>query len=840
MVLVTLLLPSGGSSERNQSITMPHHLHLLFAAFVFSACIGALEEHFPSPHGKLPQILRSCQLLKFPVRFPRRYSGGNTTSVLVAPASSIITESLSSPTSLSTRSLRGSSANLFPTVSIKVGPPRSSNEDPVLGGSSTVIDETASVQAEASTPGRTSLPALISSSTRSAHNEPTSTNTSHHGVKPNHTSITYWGTEGPSACSSFLSTCSDQLYIPVTSTIFWTNETTTITAGDPSPLPVLIQPLPLCGNVTSRRCPTSHCRHCAGPLTPDPFRVSTDAFAMLVTVLVTKKLPAVVTVSAPPVSFSFGPQAQPTVTPSPASKPTSIPTPVPFPDRTGLEKVPTSEVDTRVTTPFMTGDIPVPTNPTVGLPPVGKSEPGDSSVEAPAHLADMALAIDPVPALVEPVIHVNSAVTAPSEIAAAIAPSEVVADSHTFVAGTPHATLTINGQAITVEPSQIIAHGTTIALPVPSTASGSPISSPTLSAVTVGAITFSLGPTAAIIGSSTYLFSPGEPPLTTVVDGQPIRIGANGIGFASTTVPIPIAQTSPTLLPVVADGLEIDVGSNKAIINGVTYAIGSGATPQTVVIGTKTLTFGSGGVNLPDTTIPPYYPPTVPSPVVVDGLTFSIDATQAVISGTTYAIGPGAVPKTVVFGTETISLGPGGVGLPATTIPPYYPPTVPSPVVVDGLTFYIDATQAIISGTTYAIGPGAAPRTVVFGTETISLGPGGVGLPMTTLVPPSLPSVAPIPMTADGLTFSIEPTDVIIGGSTYAIGSGAPTETLIISGETVKIGPGGVALPTTTIAPPGASSTGLISFTGAASTFGPVLSLIGGCLVCFSLGVIIL
>ncbi|KAI4134898.1 MAG: hypothetical protein LQ347_001134 [Umbilicaria vellea] len=702
---------------------------------------------------------------------------------------------------------------------------------------------------------------------------------------------------------------------------------------------------------------------------------------MLVTVLVTKKAPAVVTVAAPPLSFSFGPQVQPTVTPTPASKPTSTPVPVPFPDHTGLEKVPTSQVDTWITTSFVTGDISVPTSPPVDLPSVGKPESGDSSVEPTARLAGIASAVTEVtravvfaaslvPGLLNPVTDLSSAVPAPSEMAATVAPSKVVVDGHTFVAGASHTTLTINGQAITVEPSQIIAPGTTIAFPVPLTPSGSPISSPTLSATTVGSITFSLDLLAATIGSSTYSFSPGAPPLTTIVDGQAIRIGANGIGFASTTVPIPIGQTSPTLLPVVANGLDIDVGSNKAIINGVTYAIGSGATPQTVVIGTNTVTFGPGGVSLPTTTIPPYYPPTVPSPVVVDGLTFSIDATQAVISGKTYAIGPGAAPKTVVFGTETISLGPDGVGLPATTIPPYYPPTVPSPVVVDGLTFSIDATQAVISGKTYAIGPGAAPKTVVFGTETISLGPGGVGLPattippyypptvpspvvvdgltflidatqavisgktyaigpgaapktvvfgtetislgpdgvglpattippyypptvpspvvvdgltfsidatqaiisgttyaigpgaasktvvfgtetislgpggvglpMTTLVPPALPSVAPTPITADGLTFSIEPSDVVIGGSTYAIGRGAPTETLVVSGETVVIGPGGVALPTTTIPPPGASSPGLVPFTGAASTFGPVRSLIGGCLVCLSLGVVIL
>jgi hypothetical protein len=41
-----------------------------------------------------------------------------------------------------------------------------------------------------------------------------------------------------------------------------------------------------------------------------------------------------------------------------------------------------------------------------------------------------------------------------------------------------------------------------------------------------------------------------------------------------------------------------------------------------------------------------------------------------VIDGTTYAIGIGATPTTILVGTETISLGPGGIGLDTTTIAP--------------------------------------------------------------------------------------------------------------------------------------------------------------------------
>ena len=82
-------------------------------------------------------------------------------------------------------------------------------------------------------------------------------------------------------------------------------------------------------------------------------------------------------------------------------------------------------------------------------------------------------------------------------------------------------------------------------------------------------------------------------------------------------------------------------------------------------------------------------------------------------------------------------------------------------------------------------------------------------------------------MTVDGLTFTVEPTDVIIGGSTYPIGIGAVPTTIVIGNETISIGPGGVGLPSTTIpVPPGASSTGSAPSAGALSRTSSVTGVI--------------
>lgn len=58
------------------------------------------------------------------------------------------------------------------------------------------------------------------------------------------------------------------------------------------------------------------------------------------------------------------------------------------------------------------------------------------------------------------------------------------------------------------------------------------------------------------------------------------------------------------------------------------------------------------------------------------------------------------------------------------------------------------------------------------------------------------------PVTAGGITFSIDPTVAVISGKTYTIGTGATEETTtVINSQTVRIGTEGVSFPTTTVAP---------------------------------------
>lgn len=199
----------------------------------------------------------------------------------------------------------------------------------------------------------------------------------------------------------------------------------------------------------------------------------------------------------------------------------------------------------------------------------------------------------------------GAAITAPPSTFSPMAPTLVTVDNiplaiqsgniviggQTFSSISSTSSVVIDGQTFTINPSQVIAPGTTIDIP-----SAAPANS--LSEVTAGGLTFSVGATVAVISGTTYAVGGAASPMTKVIGGQAVSFGPGGIGFASTTVPV------AALSQVTAGGLTFFVGSTEAFISGTTYAIGNGATATTTVIGGQTVSFGPNGVGLASTTVP--------------------------------------------------------------------------------------------------------------------------------------------------------------------------------------------------------------------------------------------
>jgi len=165
---------------------------------------------------------------------------------------------------------------------------------------------------------------------------------------------------------------------------------------------------------------------------------------------------------------------------------------------------------------------------------------------------------------------------------------------------------------------------------------------------------------------------------TIVVSGvsfivQPSQVVAPGTTYTISTLnPDQLATTiAPSAKVVTVDGIPLTVGSTAVIISGTTIRIGPGAPETSVVVGAATVLLGPNGVVLPVTTVPAGAITDAPFVVLTaDGLILSVDGSEAIISGTTYRIGSNAPQLTTVIGSQTVSLGPNGIGLATTTIPP--------------------------------------------------------------------------------------------------------------------------------------------------------------------------
>ena len=382
--------------------------------------------------------------------------------------------------------------------------------------------------------------------------------------------------------------------------------------------------------------------------------------------------------------------------------------------------------------------------------------------------------------------------------------SQFIAPSTTIPLSSDSGVIKYEGQTLTVKPSQIIGASTTI----PLLSEAQAWNAASLSAITTGGLVFSLAPSTAVIGSSTYFFLPGKAPVTVVAYGQTLTVGPKGVQFG--TIDIPMTSNPHRFLAVTQGDLTFSIAPSEVILNGHTDRIRSGMAPITTIINGQTVRIGTHGVGLISTTVP--LPPAQPSlSIVTKGdLIFSLAASEVVLQGKTYSVASSKAPITTAINGQAIKIGPKGIHIDGTTVDL---PSVPTSVVVraDGLTFAVEHTDAVISGTTYAIGIGAATQTIVVGSETIRLGSAGVMLPTTTIPPGQTPTAS---ITND-LTCLMEFREAIINSTTYAVGNCTIAKTLMDASEKMVLATNGVRLSSTiTRLWTSAEQTGLSSVVG--------------------------
>ncbi|KAJ9635719.1 uncharacterized protein PV06_08859 [Exophiala oligosperma] len=204
---------------------------------------------------------------------------------------------------------------------------------------------------------------------------------------------------------------------------------------------------------------------------------------------------------------------------------------------------------------------------------------------------------------------------------------------------------------------------------------------------------------------------PAFAPTTTTVDNIPIVVSESRVIIGTQTVDVP--RSSSTVVHAGGDDFTVR--------------------PSIIVAPTATITLTPVQQHDASTVSPA----TTTFTTAIGDLTITVGPTVAIISGTTYRIGDNAPATTIsVHGTK-VSIGSEGIGLPSTTIVPGGASFVV--VTAEGLTFSLDESEAIFSGTTYRIGSNAPQVTTTVATDSISFGPGGIGLKSTTILPTAAP-----------------------------------------------------------------------------------------------------
>lgn len=173
-------------------------------------------------------------------------------------------------------------------------------------------------------------------------------------------------------------------------------------------------------------------------------------------------------------------------------------------------------------------------------------------------------------------------------------------------------------------------------------------------------------------------------------------------------------------------------------------------------------------------------------------------------------------PPTTAGSNPVNGAGPGSGG---GSSPGVVLPVTLSTVNVGGVTVVVGPSSVAIGGQTVFRVPQGSSTTVTEGGKTFTVNPSQVIGPGTVVAIPTTGGGGvfmenPTPTVVDGVSVSIGNGIAMVGGSTYAIGAGAPEETIEVNKEKISIGPGGVGFADVTITPPAVLPTNVVLFDG--------------------------
>ncbi|KAI1076821.1 hypothetical protein F5B20DRAFT_554746 [Whalleya microplaca] len=283
--------------------------------------------------------------------------------------------------------------------------------------------------------------------------------------------------------------------------------------------------------------------------------------------------------------------------------------------------------------------------------------------------------------------------------------------------------------------------------------------------------------------------------------------------ITATPEPAKLPPTTAASISLVTTPVTVEVQPSGVVINDQTIADNAVQKTSTVVVGGNTFVInpsevvGAGAtVNRPSK-IGGIFMPTSAT-TTIGGLGVVYGPSAVTVDGTIFTIGP--TPTSAVVRGQALILGPAGIIFPSQTLPVFPGPGPTEVAVVGGeLITAIGPDKVVIEGTTVTYGPDSDTTTTVIDGDTILIGPSGVLVHGETLAGiTAAPTETTYEIVGGATITRMGLTAVLIEGTEYRLGFYASTTvTTVVGGETLTIGPDGVAMSTWTLGAPYASTT---------------------------------
>lgn len=243
----------------------------------------------------------------------------------------------------------------------------------------------------------------------------------------------------------------------------------------------------------------------------------------------------------------------------------------------------------------------------------------------------------------------------------------------------------------------------------------------------------------------------------------------------------------------------ITAGPTSVVINSQTYSVAPGSRSTVTVDGGDVFTIEPTAVIGAGASIT--RPPSVmgPSSSVLDGIPVTSAGPNLEIGGGVFAI-PLSVGHTVQVNGKAVTINPTGVTIGGDSMGFLKP--APSDVIVAGgeMLTAIGRSVVVLHSITYTYGSGIAPVVQVINGDTIAIEPTGVLVHGSTLGGASAnPTDTEYEIVGGATIAKIPPSMVIVNGETYAVGPGANMKTVVIGDQTITMGPIGLVMATTTM-----------------------------------------